>query len=322
MNTLKCTDNWWQYMLMLKVLVNRKIWLEKINCSNILTLYAIMAFLYFYFFFSYSVSLPFYASINLPSSQSVRMFYLPTICAFLCLSSPNTSSVSILRSLSLSWLSLVDHSWARWICAGFPSRTHPCDDRLYALGQSPGPDPCRRVGARPERWDWASPPFLVALSATTLPPRDIASLPSTRSLWDLSSLVSSVLHWRSEGTESGWGGLVSRAQLTPVLAPAHCAGGTAVRGPGWDGLGWRCCHTSCGGGGGGAGPVRKRRRTAESPRPLSDWCQAFLTLKTIPPHAWLACSHALPWSRHTGPGMECGQYFVRTCLFKYRQLHF
>ena len=147
--------------------------IEKVNCSNILTLYAVMTFLYFYFFFSSSVSLPFYASIYLRSSQSVRMFYLPTVCAFLCLSSPNTSFLSLNSSFTSSrMVSRVDHSWAHWICVGFPSRTHSSDDRLYALGQSPGPDGCRRVGARPERWDWASPPFLVALSATTLPPRD------------------------------------------------------------------------------------------------------------------------------------------------------
>lgn len=124
-------------------------------------------------------------------------------------------------------------------------------------------------------------PFLLHALSGTCPP-----------LFHL-SYTEGVKEQRADG--AGWShGPCCDPQLTPVLAPAHCAGGTAVRGPGWDGLGWRCCHTSCGGGGGGAGPVRKRRRTAESPRPLSDWCQAFLTLKTIPPHAWLACSHALP----------------------------
>ena len=85
--------------------------IEKVNCSNILTLYAVMTFLYFYFFFSSSVSLPFYASICLRSSQSVRMFYLPTVCAFLCLSSPNTSFLSLNSSFTSSrMVSRVDHS--------------------------------------------------------------------------------------------------------------------------------------------------------------------------------------------------------------------
>ena len=150
MNTLKRTDNWWQYMLMLKVLVNRKIWLEKINCSNILTLYAIMAFLYFYFFFSYSVSLPFYASINLPSSQSVRMFYLPTICAFLCLSSPNTSFLSLNSSFTFSrmvvsrWslVSTLDLCW-------FPLEDSPLWWQALCTGAKPGAWPMPPCGSAP-----------------------------------------------------------------------------------------------------------------------------------------------------------------------------
>ena len=97
---------------MSKVLVNRKIRLEKINCSNILTLYAIMTFLYFYFFFTSSMSLPFYTSINRPSSQLVPIFYLSS--QHLCISVPLFSqhfflhqSQSFLHFLSPCYLSLI-----------------------------------------------------------------------------------------------------------------------------------------------------------------------------------------------------------------------
>lgn len=120
-------------MLMPNVLVNRKILLENINCSNILTLDAITTFLHLYFLCSSSMSLPFYASINLPFSQSVPTFiHLPTIYAFLSLSSllfylfPTLlSSVSILllSFLSPCYLSLITREHLRSMLVS-PSRMY------------------------------------------------------------------------------------------------------------------------------------------------------------------------------------------------------
>lgn len=119
-------------MLMPNVLVNRKILLENINCSNIFTLDAITTFLHLYFFCSSSMSLPFYASINLPFSQSVPTFiHLPTIYAFPSLSSllfffPTLlSSVSILllSFLSPCYLSLITREHLRSMLV-LPSRMY------------------------------------------------------------------------------------------------------------------------------------------------------------------------------------------------------